>query len=133
MASTASTLGFRVPASPAAIFQLLHAAIVTSTATASLYDPTSFQEQTGISEPATARVISFFLIALKAYEVTGALQDNRATYWVSTIGRAAAASLMVYCGGAWAKLAPLDLGSAAVLGICMAFSPPAAAAKAKSG
>lgn len=66
---------------------------------------------------------ALLLISIKAYEVVGALQDNWATYWVSLVGRLIAASSMLSLGGGWAKIAPVDFGSAAVLGLCMALAP----------
>ena len=59
---------------------------------------------------------------INGYDLIGALQDNWTIYWFSLLSRVGAAALFVWVGGGWTGLWPLELGSAVVLGICMAIS-----------
>ncbi|KAK4629001.1 hypothetical protein CLAFUW4_07930 [Fulvia fulva] len=120
--SATNTLGLRRPATAPAIFTALYSALIVAIQVPALYTPASSQEMLGIPDATSARFIAFCLIAIKGYELIGALQDNWAVYWFAVVGRIGAASMMLSVGGGWAKTAPFDFGSAAVLAGCMWFS-----------
>lgn len=62
------------------------------------------------------------LIAINSYDLIGALKDDWAIYWLSFVSRIGASAVFWYAGGAWADLVPIELGSAVVLGACMAWA-----------
>ncbi|KXT09314.1 hypothetical protein AC579_269 [Pseudocercospora musae] len=87
--------------SPPGWFNLVYAGPVTVVQGYASYNPYSGQKQLGLDAPT----------------------DSWATYWFALIGRVAAASLMFSFRGAWAQIAPVDFGSAAILAIRMALTP----------
>ena len=62
------------------------------------------------------------LIMINCFDLIGALQDNWAVYRFSLVSRVFATAVFVWVGGGWADLWPIELGSAVILGACMAFS-----------
>ena len=137
-----NTLGLSLPRSAPGYFTALFSSVVIVLQSLALYDPTDAMAQLNINEPSSARFIctrsppssshgectlevlmylAFALIAINSYDLLGALQDNWAIYWFSVVSRIGASALMASLGGGWAGIVPLEFGSAAVLGGCMAF------------
>ncbi|KAK1046533.1 hypothetical protein LTR74_017947 [Friedmanniomyces endolithicus] len=117
MAPTSDSLTFGAPRSAPGYFTVLFTILVISQQTLALYDPTAAMQPLEIQDAASAR-----FIAINAYDLIGALQDNWPIYWCSFVSRFFAAALMQYVGGGWTGLVPIELGSAVVLGACMWYS-----------
>ena len=72
---------------------------------------------------------AFLLIMINCHDLIAALQDNWTMYWTSLASRTTATAVFAFLGGGWATLWPMELGSAAILGACMAWSSRKASRK----
>ncbi|KAK0252224.1 hypothetical protein LTR35_018383, partial [Friedmanniomyces endolithicus] len=94
MAPTSNSLTFGAPRSAPGYFTVLFTILVISQQTLALYDPTAAMQPLEIQDAASVRFIAFTLIAINAYDLIGALQDNWPIYRCSFVSRFFAAALM---------------------------------------
>lgn len=141
----------RLPRSLPGYYLALFATIVIAMQVQVLYAPAPSMEQLGIKDVASARAIgesappllarcvsssieyceiswlmtictAFLLIAVNGFTFMAALSDSWPIYRFDLISRIAATGLFWTLGGGWKDLAPIEFGSAVILGLCMYFA-----------
>jgi hypothetical protein len=66
-------------------------------------------------------ILAFYLICIDTVWLVGALQDNKALFWLSIVVRSANAVLFASFGGKWTVLAGAAVVTAGIMSAAMLF------------
>jgi hypothetical protein len=66
-------------------------------------------------------ILAFYLICIDTVWLVGALQDNKALFWLSIVVRGANAVLFASFGGKWTALAGAAIVTAGIMSAAMLF------------
>ncbi|KAK5134642.1 hypothetical protein LTR08_006298 [Meristemomyces frigidus] len=111
-----------IPRSAPGWFTTVFATLAIARQVVAFVNTQPVMDEFNIRDENSVRVFALLLTLVNSYDLIGALEDNWTIYWFSLVSRVFAAALFGWLGGGWQNFVPIELGSAAVLAVCMWWS-----------